>query len=256
MGSPANVVDVVDDVEVVEGATVVAGAEVDEELTAVVAVVVGAEVPVVVVDEPGSTVEVLDVASADVVDELSASSLSPQPASAAAAVNATTNRPHRMIRSYPHGHGWWLHHRPLDRARASPPSATRDVQPSQRGSARHLPMSFGQSTGPPAGHRQMAELLGLLQEAGFDGYRDARGPMGFTQRQGNGKFTSDEADAYIAQLYEEAEHREVGEAAPIPPKSSAAPKSSALARTLRDAPDEALAAELVRRGWQATPPSP
>ena len=116
-------------------------------------------------------------------------------------------------------------------------------------------MAFGQPTGPPAGHRQMAELLGLLQEEGFDGYRDARGPMGFTQRQGNGKFTSDEADAYIARLYEQAELRDREDLAPpVTPQPPARRKLSATERVLRDAPDDALAAELERRGWQTTRP--
>ena len=116
-------------------------------------------------------------------------------------------------------------------------------------------MAFGQPTGPPAGHRQMAELLGLLQQEGFDGYRAARGPMGFTQRQGNGKFTSDEADAYIAQLYEQAELRDRDDAAPPDtPQPPVRQKLSATERVLRDAPDDALVAELERRGWQTTPP--
>ena len=110
--------------------------------------------------------------------------------------------------------------------------------------------------GPPAGHRQLAELLDLLQQDGFDGYRDARGPMGFTQRQGNGKFTSDEADAFIAQLYEQAEHRD-DEPPPPPTPAPRLPKKERLSpseRALRDASDDALAAELQRRGWQTTPP--
>ena len=98
----------------------------------------------------------------------------------------------------------------------------------------------------------MAELLSLLHDEGFDGYRDARGPMGFTQRQGNGKFTADEAEEYIAQLLERAEHRvDVASVAPQPPPR---PRPSAAERALRDATDEALAAELQRRGWSTSPP--
>ena len=41
---------------------------------------------------------------------------------------------------------------------------------------------------------------GSLQETGYEGFRDARGPLGLTQRQGGGKFTRDEADTLIAQL--------------------------------------------------------
>ena len=43
-------------------------------------------------------------------------------------------------------------------------------------------MAFGQPTGPPASARELEELLVLLLEAGYSGFRDARGPMGFTQR--------------------------------------------------------------------------
>ena len=61
-------------------------------------------------------------------------------------------------------------------------------------------MAFGQPSGPPARARQVQELLGLLLEAGHVDFRDARGPMGFTQRQAGGKFTQDEA--YIQQEIE------------------------------------------------------
>jgi hypothetical protein len=104
-------------------------------------------------------------------------------------------------------------------------------------------MPFGQQSGPPASARQVKELLGLLQEAGHIDFRDARGPMRFTQRQAGGKFTRDEADAFIEQLQEaEANGGEAAGAAP-------APRLSAVEQTLRriDAPH--LAAELQRRGW-------
>ena len=42
-------------------------------------------------------------------------------------------------------------------------------------------MAFGQHTGPPATSRQVDELLELLHAAGHDSFRDARGPMRFTQ---------------------------------------------------------------------------
>ncbi len=64
-------------------------------------------------------------------------------------------------------------------------------------------MTFGQASGPPASSRQVRDLLALLNEAGHVDFRDARGPMGFTQRQAGGKFTRDEADAFIAQLTDE-----------------------------------------------------
>jgi hypothetical protein len=64
-------------------------------------------------------------------------------------------------------------------------------------------MAFGQSSGPPATGKQLNELLELLEAAGHSDFRDARGPMGFTQRQAGGKFTRDEADEFIEQLQSE-----------------------------------------------------
>ena len=47
------------------------------------------------------------------------------------------------------------------------------------------------SAGRAAGvAREVHELLTLLQDAGHTDFRDARGPMGFTQRQAAGKFTA------------------------------------------------------------------
>lgn len=105
-------------------------------------------------------------------------------------------------------------------------------------------MAFGQQAGPPASGKQVQELLGLLQEAGHTDFRDARGPMGFTQRQAGGKFTREEADAFIEQL-QDAEHD-----ASAPP----APRLSAAEQALRKLPDEQLAAELQRRGWVVMEP--
>ena len=61
-------------------------------------------------------------------------------------------------------------------------------------------MAFGQQSGPPASAKQMKELLALLGDVGHTDFRDARGPMGLTQRQAAGKFTRDEAEAFIARL--------------------------------------------------------
>lgn len=105
-------------------------------------------------------------------------------------------------------------------------------------------MAFGQQAGPPATNKQVQELLGLLQEAGHTDFRDARGPLGFTQRQAGGKFTRDEADEFIAQL-QDAEH-----AGDEPP----APRLTTAEVALRKVPDEQLAAELQRRGWVVMEP--
>ena len=58
-------------------------------------------------------------------------------------------------------------------------------------------MTFGRSSGPPASGRQTSELLELLRRAGHADFRDARGPMGFSQRQAAGKFTVQEASDFI-----------------------------------------------------------
>jgi len=71
--------------------------------------------------------------------------------------------------------------------------------------------------------------------------------MGFTQRQGAGKFTREEASELITRM-QDAEHGET--VAPRVPASrlSSAPPS------LRRTPAQDLAAELQRRGWTVTPP--
>lgn len=127
-------------------------------------------------------------------------------------------------------------------------------------------MAFGQQSGPPATAKQVQELLSLLLEAGHTDFRDARGPMGFTQRQAGGKFSRDEADAFIAQLQQEAEQAEAQGAAaaaaePTPaapaPRSTARPKAKAAASSdasLAKVPTETLAAELQRRGWIVVEP--
>ena len=109
-------------------------------------------------------------------------------------------------------------------------------------------MAFGQQSGPPATARQVQELLALLQDAGHEDFRDARGPMGFTQRQAAGKFTVSEAQEFIEQL-QEAQHR--GE---IPDASPPAERPSPAEEALRSIPDAQLACELQRRGWIVVEP--
>jgi hypothetical protein len=122
-------------------------------------------------------------------------------------------------------------------------------------------VAFGQQSGPPASARQVRELLALLHDAGHSDFRDARGPMGFTQRQAAGKFTSTEAEAFIDGL------QNAGGAGnppfPSPPTRSrpaVAPRDgpgpdAALSpnlKTMRRIPSHELAAELRRRGWTVT----
>jgi hypothetical protein len=108
-------------------------------------------------------------------------------------------------------------------------------------------MAFGQQSGPPASSTQVRELLALLKEAGHSDFRDARGPMGFTQRQAGGKFSRDEAAAFITQLLDTESD---GSDAVAPP----AWRHSAQEQVIRTLPSEQLAGELRRRGWVAIEP--
>ena len=94
----------------------------------------------------------------------------------------------------------------------------------------------------------MSDLLELLQRAGHTDFRDARGPMGFTQRQASGKFTAQEAAEFIERLEEEEHRRDTG-APPAP-----VVKLSAAELALREYPDHQLAAELQRRNWIVVEP--
>ena len=121
-------------------------------------------------------------------------------------------------------------------------------------------MAFGQQSGPPATAQQVRQLTELVQAAGHTDFRDARGPLGLTQRQAGGKFTRDEADQLIARLESEAD-----QGADAPPSDEPAPQVATSSdrydrreaqrlAALRQMPDEALAAELQRRGWVVMEP--
>ena len=123
-------------------------------------------------------------------------------------------------------------------------------------------MAFGQSAGPPATSKQLRELLELVIEAGHLDFRDARGPLGLSQRQAAGKFTRDEADELIARLQEQAERDAADESPPATnpeprmsrPKGASATTQSQGSERLRHVPSEELAAELQRRGWAVLEP--
>ncbi|HWM20214.1 MAG TPA: hypothetical protein VNO51_11045 [Ilumatobacteraceae bacterium] len=104
-------------------------------------------------------------------------------------------------------------------------------------------MTFGQQSGPSASAKQVHELLTLLHDAGHTDFRDARGPMGFTQRQAAGKFTRDEAEAFIDQLQDTDDQPGTIDA------GATAVRLSAAEQAVRRLPNELLAAELQRRGW-------
>jgi hypothetical protein len=104
-------------------------------------------------------------------------------------------------------------------------------------------MAFGQQSGPPSSAKQVAEITQLLEAAGYTSLREARHPFDLTQRQANGKFTQGEAAELIDRLQAAADEAEV----------DAGPAVSA--GVLTAIPAEALADELVRRGWMCVPPS-
>ena len=120
-------------------------------------------------------------------------------------------------------------------------------------------MTIGQPSGPPATYRQVQQLTDLIHAAGHIDFRDARGPLGLTQRQAGGKFTRDEADAFIERLEHEAHAESAPEAGAGPDGIERHPSSSRLPpvsrreaerlAVLRKIPDDTLAAELQRRGW-------
>ena len=116
-------------------------------------------------------------------------------------------------------------------------------------------MAFGQQTGPPATHRQVEELLALVEAAGHEGFKGARHPLGLTQRQAAGKFSRDEAQALIDRLVAGGvdEGGEITE--PVAePVTAADRKRATLADQLRKVPDDMLAAELQRRGYAVIQP--
>ncbi len=133
-------------------------------------------------------------------------------------------------------------------------------------------MAFGQPSGPPASAKQVQELLSLLREAGHTDFRDARGPMGFTQRQAAGKFTRDEAEAFLDRLSRGGtggDSPETGGDGPGPAaalvkapravttRAARAPSVATMPdpeQAIRQMPAEQLAAELRLRGWTVTGP--
>jgi hypothetical protein len=120
-------------------------------------------------------------------------------------------------------------------------------------------MAFGQQSGPPATHKQLQYLEALVRKAGHDGFRDARGPLGLTQRQAGGKFTRDEASTVIDQLLQADPDHETpiggGPSSPSMEQQSASDRLEAeRVQALGGMPASLLADELRRRGWAVTEP--
>jgi len=116
-------------------------------------------------------------------------------------------------------------------------------------------MALGTS-GPPASPKQVAYLKVLLEKAGYLSFRDARRPLGLTQRQGNGKFTKSEASELIERLLQGGDP---AEASAEPSGDDAGPAERRMRDTqasmLRGIPADLLANELARRGWTVEPPN-
>jgi hypothetical protein len=119
-------------------------------------------------------------------------------------------------------------------------------------------MSFGRQSGPPASAKQMDYLRSLVEKAGHTGFRDARGPLGLTQRQAGGKFTKGEASALIDRLVNgdgaDGTGAGSGLGADDGLDSAAERLEAEQASILRGMPAGLLAAELERRGWTVTSP--
>ena len=117
-------------------------------------------------------------------------------------------------------------------------------------------MAFGQQAGPPATTKQVRYLESLVQKAGHSGFRDARGPLGLTQRQAGGRFTRDEASALIDQLLAgDPEHEVIGAGARSMEAHRAEEQLEAeRVQALRGMPATLLADELRRRGWAVAEP--
>ena len=122
-------------------------------------------------------------------------------------------------------------------------------------------MAFGQQSGPPASTKQVAEIESLLERAGFSSLREARHIYGLTQRQAGGKFTTGEANELIARLLAgegelDSEQAAAAVDAIVVSEQRAAKRGAANQDELLAAvPDDALADELVRRGWVCMPPA-
>jgi hypothetical protein len=116
-------------------------------------------------------------------------------------------------------------------------------------------MAFGQHPGPPATGRQIQQLTELLHASGHTDFRDARGPLGLTQRQAGGRFTRDEAEALITRLEAEAQDEPpAGTPHPSAPAARSGPRRAGSAGAVAELPSELLAAELQRRGWVVMEP--
>jgi len=127
-------------------------------------------------------------------------------------------------------------------------------------------MAFGQAAGPPASAKDIAHLAELVERRGFDSFKEARHPLGLSQRQAAGKFTRDEVESLVNQLEAEDHDPDTGDGAgesdPVVEREVPTPRP-ATKRIQRDQKlvaagltDELLVAELELRGWTCIAPTP
>lgn len=126
-------------------------------------------------------------------------------------------------------------------------------------------MAFGQSAGPPASPKRVAELAAVHEARGFDSFREARHPIGLTQRQAAGRFTNAEVEELLARL--ESEPGDGGEPDGGEPAGGESvggePTAARVDRRRRSQQEElvvrldagVMATELVNRGWCCIPPA-
>gem|GEM_PF-864373 len=139
---------------------------------------------------------------------------------------------------------------PTNRQGPKTPGVRREVTPT----CENAVMAFGQQAGPPATYRQVQQLTDLILAAGHVDFRDARGPLGLNQRQAGGKFTRDEAEGLIERLEAEAGDDDGDPANTVVRPPPLSRKDAERIAVLRKMPDDALAAELQRRGWVVMEP--
>jgi len=120
-------------------------------------------------------------------------------------------------------------------------------------------MAFGQQSGPPASSKQVQYLQALLLKAGHTSFRDARGPLGLTQRQSSGKFTRDEATTLIDELLQADDgsgaEGEDGAGVTMEQASASDRIEAERIHALKGMPATLLADELERRGWAVIAPT-
>jgi hypothetical protein len=119
-------------------------------------------------------------------------------------------------------------------------------------------MALGDS-GPPASPKQVAYLLALVKKAGYGGFGEARSALGFTQKQGRGKFTASEASELIDRLLVDPSAESFDPIEIVRTRNEEVAEQRRIAdqgRIVRGLPADVLADELRLRGWTVLEPEP